>query len=532
MPALEVRFPSGRYHATPFGSHVNEGHIEWPPSPWRFLRAFIASGFKYFSWDEIPEVARCLLDKLACSKPCYRLPTVSMTHTRHYMPIGVLSSSGVEKTSLVFDTWADTNNESLIIFWDCVLTEEEFAMFKQLAESLSYLGRSESWVEVSVICDDEVAPNTIPFEGSDVLESGQEQIHVLVPMSPTTYAEWYDSKKIEISDRHPLPEGKVKPTAKAYKDALSAREKALDAYPTDLIDCLTKDTAWWKDRRWAQPPGSQLSLYSRPANGMNVAPPALPACPNVPSVDSMLISISTRTGNRSALPPVYRTLPQAEILHRQLVGTFFRKFRKNCPVLSGCDEQGNPLRNSHRHAHILPLDLDQDGQLDHVLIHAPMGFDSEAQLAIRSIRQTYAKKSSELQLAVAGVGTAEELLSSTNASIMSKCSRVWQSLTPFVLPRFQKKTGRNSLVGQVQAELESRGLPSAETVEILREETLAFRHFIRVRRNGMSPPVPPADCGFALRITFHEPLSVSKLPLCLGYASHFGLGSFRADDSV
>ena len=530
MPALEVRFPSGRYHATPFGSHVNEGHLEWPPSPWRFLRAFIASGFKYFSWDDIPDVARSLFDKLACSKPSYRLPTVSMTHTRHYMPIGVLSSSGIEKTSLVFDAWANTNNESLIVYWDCDLTEAEFSTFKQLAESLAYLGRSESWVEVSVIDSNDVAPNTIPFEGLQVMESGQEQIHVLVPLSPEVYAEWYESKKSEIFHRYPLPEGKVKPTSKVYKDALYAREKALDAYPTDLIDCLTKDTAWWKERRWAQPPGSQLTLYARPTNGINVSPPVRPTLPRIPSVESMLISISTHSGNRSALPPVSRTLPQAEILHRQLVGIFFRKFRKNCPALTGCDEQGIPLRNSHQHAHILPLDLDQDGHLDHVLIHAPMGLDSEAQHAIRSIRQTYAKKIPELQMAVAGVGTAEELLASSSSSIVSNKSRVWKSLTPFVLPRFQKKTGKNSLIGQIQAELESRGLPLAASVETLREETLAFRHFIRVRQNGTSPPVPPADCGFALRITFHEPLSVSKLPLSLGYASHFGLGVFSADD--
>jgi CRISPR-associated protein Csb2 len=446
------------------------------------------------------------------------------------MPIGILNSSGTEKTSLVFDAWANTNNESLIVYWDCDLTEAEFATFKQLAESLAYLGRSESWVEVSVIESYEVGPNTIPFDGSQVLESGQEQVHVLVPMSPEMYAEWYDRKKNEISDRDPLPGGKVKSTSKAFKDALAAREKALDAYPADLIDCLTKDTAWWKERRWAQPPGSQFSLYSRPANGMNVSPSARPMLPIIPLVDSMLISISTRSGNRSALPPICRTLPLAEILHRQLVGTFFRKFRKNCPALTGCDEQGNPLRNSHQHTHILPLDLDQDEHLDHVLIHAPMGLDSEAQLAIRSIRKTYAKESSELQLAVAGVGTAEELLASSSPSIVSKKSLAWKSLTPFVLPRFQKKTGKNSLIGQIQAELESRGLPLAASVEILREETLAFRHFIRIRRNGTSPPVPPADCGFALRISFHEPLSVSKLPLCLGYASHFGLGAFNADD--
>src|SRR5690606_34470106 len=39
MPTVLVEFPGGRYHAPPWGHHVNEGQIEWPPCPWRLLRA-------------------------------------------------------------------------------------------------------------------------------------------------------------------------------------------------------------------------------------------------------------------------------------------------------------------------------------------------------------------------------------------------------------------------------------------------------------------------------------------------------------
>jgi CRISPR-associated protein Csb2 len=41
VPTLRLRFPGGRYHATPWGHHVNEGQVEWPPSPWRLLRALM-----------------------------------------------------------------------------------------------------------------------------------------------------------------------------------------------------------------------------------------------------------------------------------------------------------------------------------------------------------------------------------------------------------------------------------------------------------------------------------------------------------
>ena len=51
MPTLSIRFPAGRYHATPWGHHVNEGLIEWPPSPWRLLRALLSVGYTSGLWD-------------------------------------------------------------------------------------------------------------------------------------------------------------------------------------------------------------------------------------------------------------------------------------------------------------------------------------------------------------------------------------------------------------------------------------------------------------------------------------------------
>src|SRR3984885_5507794 len=98
MPTLKLRFPSGRYHATPWGHHVNEGLAEWPPSPWRLLRAFIATGYSKLHWAQVPDVARSLIDRPAGALPSYALPAASLAHSRHYMPAPV-------KTTLVFDTW-------------------------------------------------------------------------------------------------------------------------------------------------------------------------------------------------------------------------------------------------------------------------------------------------------------------------------------------------------------------------------------------------------------------------------------------
>ena len=150
MPTLRLQFPGGRYHATPWGHHVNEGQIEWPPSPWRLLRALIACGFNTQGWSEIPPIARQLIEKLAATLPSYRLPGVSAAHSRHFMPLGTLDK-GREKTTLVFDTWADVADECLEIHWGCELTDDETRLLGQLADCLGYLGRSESWVEAELL---------------------------------------------------------------------------------------------------------------------------------------------------------------------------------------------------------------------------------------------------------------------------------------------------------------------------------------------------------------------------------------------
>ncbi len=76
---------------------------------------------------------------------------------------------------------------------------------------------------------------------------------------------------------------------------------------------------------------------------------------------------------------------------------------------------------------------------------------------------------------------------------------------------------------QVNAELLHRELPQAIHVEVDPELTKALRHFVRRRTHGGVPP--KVDAGFGLRLRFEQPVCG---PLLLGYASHYGLGLFRA----
>src|SRR3990172_148166 len=105
MITIAIRFPAGRYHATPWGSHVNEGVTEWPPNPWRLLRGLIATGFSKLHWPRIPDDERRLVLKLAAELPDYRLPPGELAHTRHYMPNGSFhpKQKNIEATDKVLD---------------------------------------------------------------------------------------------------------------------------------------------------------------------------------------------------------------------------------------------------------------------------------------------------------------------------------------------------------------------------------------------------------------------------------------------
>jgi CRISPR-associated protein Csb2 len=207
----------------------------------------------------------------------------------------------------------------------------------------------------------------------------------------------------------------------------------------------------------------------------------------------------------------------------------------NCPELTGKDEQNQPLHDHHDHAHTIPLDLDNDGHLDHILIYSAMGLRGTAQQAIRTLRRTWTKGGAgDLQVAVVGTGDREMLRRFPSPyhqhleAIIAPAegALTWESVTPFVLPKTFDRRSKRSVMGQVNTELASRRLPEATRVEVDVELTKSLRHYVRRRIHGGIPP--RMDTGYGLRLEFSQPIHG---PLLLGYAAHYGLGLFRACDA-
>src|SRR3982750_3137008 len=93
MPVtIQLKFPAGRYHATQWGHHVNEGVPEWPPSPWRITRALAAALYTR-CWELDRGLALGAL-RLLSEPPSFTLPLATASHTRHHLAQNILDRSG------------------------------------------------------------------------------------------------------------------------------------------------------------------------------------------------------------------------------------------------------------------------------------------------------------------------------------------------------------------------------------------------------------------------------------------------------
>ncbi len=180
MPTtLVLTFPLGRYHATPWDRHVNEGAVDLPPSPWRLLRML------YAVWqtrcNEIPaSVVHQLLSDLAVP-PTFYVPAHSISHSRHYYPD---SKDGKDRTLDAFAVFRP--EDQLAVQWPVELEPDQRNALCRIAESIPYFGRADS------ICTGEVDTGWKPaahavWKALDVTErvdDYQEATAVLSPEVP------------------------------------------------------------------------------------------------------------------------------------------------------------------------------------------------------------------------------------------------------------------------------------------------------------------------------------------------------------
>jgi CRISPR-associated protein Csb2 len=560
MFALIFRFPVGRYHATPWGRNVNEADIAWPPEPWRIMRALIATWWRKGDrerWSQ--QDLGALIDALAEYTPVYRLPEQAVhSHTRHYMPQGKIEK-GSEATSLIFDAFARLPDDAEIVAaWPAVsLPDRLFGLATDLAESIGYLGRAESWVDCEALAEWNVtAANCLP---EDVEGTEGDPVRLIAPSPPTDYAAARGQHLRAFEERQRLiANGSKKVTAKALE---RARAKAFGpTLPEKLVDAIALDTSDYQRFGWSRPPASREIVYLRRA----LAPiPRVVQRRTLSADDRTRFTVARFVLAGRPRPRIEETVKIGELMRLAALAQFgwtrddSGGRRPNAPaVISGRDAENRPLREpGHGHAFWLPEDADEDGEIDHVIVHAKDGLDHAVRQKLDRITKLWIAPAErpevdtdaldvreEWRLALEGFGRPEQF---HDASRLLDRSAAWESVTPFLASGHLKSGGYPAEVRRLAAR---RGLPEIAQIAPLRPKgserendvnardgrydlaEISVRgrprraiHFQRFRSRGREPQ--PDSLGTFLRLTFREPI---QGPLALGYGSHFGLGLFAA----
>jgi CRISPR-associated protein Csb2 len=464
---IAIRFPLGRYHATAWDRSVNEGAVEWPPSPWRLLRALVATW--YTRWPDLPApVLDGLLEALGVP-PSYQPPPASPGHTRHYLPDSEHRKGETGRTDLTLDPflWLDRDAE-LLVRWEAELTGEQREVLAKLLELMPYLGRADA------VCQARL-----------------------------------------------LPEG-PEPDAGWWRPAAGGTETVRLLAPTRPVQraALELGTVEVRRRRRTMPPESTWVTYSRAVP--EAQPAARPPGPEVSRVDAIRFAVVARAGFRAG-----HGVLLADELHRLVT----RALDGGCPELLGHGGAATdhrhahwvPLADSTAPGEILSGFL--------VWVPAGLAAGEVAEIIGLSNRLMSGQRGREgyeikgfppTRLLLQAVGPVEQV-----APELCGPARIWRSQTPYLPVRHRKRESLDDfLVTDVATELSYRGAPAAGVTRLDPEDGLPDRWAREFRRYRMAEHLGQSRRGLGLRLEFDEPV---RGPLLLGQLSHFGFGHFAPE---
>lgn len=498
MLTIAFGFPAGRYHATAWDHHVNEGTVEWPPSPWRIARALVAASYKLWPIADDADV-RSLLEPLL-APPSYRVPPAGDGHTRHYMP-----TDQAGKPVKVFDAFVAPAGELFVHWPEVELDAAQSRLLDRILEVLTYLGRAESWVEARRT-ERPAVLNCTPGA------AGANSVSLHVPVPPADYAAWRDG--FLAAQQH---------TPKKERREL----------PATWWDVLHVQTERLFREGWSSPPGVQRARYTW-------TPELVPRSRHSASASNWKPTMARFECASAVLPRLTDAISVGDRLREALMS------RSDAhPVFSGKLRDGT-LRTGHGHAYFAPSDDDADGRIDHLLVHAREGFDDVAVRALQQLRKLWGHGGHDVHVALIALGQPGDFGAVRHNAMRLGASAllgpregacVWESHTPFVPPRHAKLRRGAALErpeDQVRALLGMLGVDPPVSVERMAAGALSLprppkpvewhRFRIARRKGGGARGI----CrGFGFRLTFARPVHG---PIAVGYGAHQGLGQFVAID--
>jgi CRISPR-associated protein Csb2 len=481
MIAIGMKFLVGRFHATPWGHHVNEGALEYPPSLWRLLRSLVACFHRTKPENVREENLQKILDALASESPSFVLPKAATAHTRHYDQ----ANGGVK----FFDNFVALQPDSEIVWlWQTAeLEEKERDALQILLKNLNTFGRSESWCEAYLMSDAETQKylenaeriNGKPFAVGESLR-GKETLRLLAP--------------------RPHLRGE------------------------ELLKALSVETGQMRKEKKLEPDGAFYETYTRPNDIF--AAPKMPK--RKPKKSNRKYQVARFALQSNVLPRVQDALVFAELARRRLIKE--RCDNGHSETIVGKLKDGTPLEG-HLHAHYIPTDEDDDGRIDHLTVYAPIGFNTGDVDALGNLTTINWRESRiGIRTLLVGLGAREDFAHLE----LFKRAKKFRSVTPFLLPFFatrgagKRPRPKDLPEVQLRRELRSRSLPEPIKITPIDFHKPNQRGEIRwyeFHRRRFDETTGHGTCGFEIEFA-EEDLEKLAPPIALGFACHFGMGLF------
>ena len=495
--ALEQTFPLGRFHATPWKVFpYDDPHGEWPPSPWRLVRAALARSYQLDREIADSSANHALLREamvraFATSEVSWQLPpsTWRGPGLRQYHPAEFkrVPASAKEpgmmayNTTKVLDNFWITSGAASPVVWQFEGPDWTPPLLAHLDACLArvlYFGRAESITEI----------RRLPESQLD---------------------------NASLTRLQPRRTGSAVPVLALKTDAnLSQLEVTTDA-PT------VRDTDI--------PPGSRWMFAERPQHP-RIRPVSRPK-PKLPPVPLIQFAIGSKVA------PRYKdTVLITERFRNRMLGCFTKIFtgnprmkwseapaevREQAFLLSGKNPDGSPAKGHQQVAFFLSGTSDVPSRL---CVWRSEPFNDKEQRAILDAANTPLPLNYKNDPWTLNLVPLDKLVPPA-PGLHGTAHCEWESLTPYVPPRHvYGRSGKEkpgcSVAEQLSNELESRGFPTDRLITAVREGGWVKIHRIKSERDAQTNN---DKLSYVVKLTFSKPV---KGPVSLGTSSHFGLGLF------
>lgn len=485
---IEVELLAGRYHAHLWGeSQFGMAGPEWPPSPWRLLRAIASAWFSSGPPLSSEGDRDALLERLGRADPPEMwLPKTSFHELRYYQPVRMGGSDRV----LHHDFYAVPEGGRFWFRFNVSLTAEHRGLLDALLGRLRYLGRSESRARLCLLdCE-----------------------------TPPARAERVASRSLVPSVANPVYRWVLcaAPDFRA-SDLWAVRDDASPAggCPPHLVDVLLA-------RRMPVPHGARWVEYAVPHE---ILVHEIRPCAKPPETrpDVRVAEIRFRLSRRIPIPlqslvAVGRAFHDAAAArHRALAAT-------DSLSLTGREADGSIARG-HRHAYYLPH-LSTRLAIETLIVRIPTGHLTREELdALLGVQRIWVDGSPYPITVV-----PEETLTECGHSV---AAMRWVSVTPFVPPlRMRPRRARTDVEEQVVACVERLGVGHPASVQRIAgpggigSVTTLLAHEYGNKTTGPTGTqwTFTRRLGFWFELVFDQPVILSAP---MGADSHFGAGQFR-----